>query len=1345
MKYFKSCPLFLAGLFFLSFFLPFNSVFAQTNIYVDEIDDIYHISVDTTWTKEASPYVIYGNISLDVGATLTIEPGTIIKIKEGVFYVSGKLIANGSTSDKVYFTSIYDDSVGGDTDRDEELWNGVNIKWVGLFALEGANLEIHNAEILHSVYVLNSNFASSSFDSVTISDCYLGIELISSSLNIKNSNISNISQDAITLFSTSTVSIDSSSIKNIGRAGFTLFDFSSLTFSNSNLENVFGDAFFLYQGNSVEINNSTIKDIRGGGFELDDNNSLTLSNSNLENIDGRPFLVNRNNQINIDNSVIKKVGNGQYKAFDVYGNGLLNISNSKIENTGDLFSIIYDSHLNVSNTEIKNINGDSIIETFVNSSVEIKNSTIKNVPNGDWAAISGFDNSSINIASSSLESITADSVFQVFCSSSLSFSSSSLSNVSTGHYDGAFVIYGCNNEYATTTLNIANSVISDGNAIGLEIFGNTEANIKNTKIQNFLGDGVKLFSDPIVRILDSEISGNKNGIQSLGADVEIKNSIIADNKLFGIYNEPPYLGYNVWINKFPLKATQNWWGDKSGPLNIETNASGTANKVSSNVDFIPWLTSDPSIKKKTPVIIIPGIMGTQISKNYDSNGEVWPNIGELLESFGDSFLDDLSFMSDGMENPSFPMTIGDIMRKIDLAGVTVLNTFDGLISTLISSGYTEGTDLFVFPYDWRKSNADDAILLKNKIDTVLAETGMSKVDIIAHSMGGLVAQKYVADEGGDKIDKLIFIGTPHLGAPKAFKALMYGDDMGINKFNIGLNQAEIKTISQNFPSVFDLLPSRGYVDGNASSAVPMSDKYIYDMTASTSKWLNYDEIKNFIIGRGGNEALFPQAESLHTSIDNFDLSGVDVYNFSGCGTKTIGSITIKKKKAWTSLWQKIVDDPFVDYRNGDVTVPLSSATGPFGNHNFYIKSATHAELPSVSGVPETIFSILSGSSTPSVGSSNISRSIDSCYISGTVPSSHSPVSMNIYDDLGNHTGPTDTGDIEYGIPGVNYDLIDGTSFAFLPQNGNYKIVLKATDTGAYDFYIDEVGADDTKTGTKYWNEIPLTTLSTNSEINISATSTDYIIRTDQDGDGFFESSSTPSAVLSSSTLGDLVPPQSMSIISNGTVSLSATDDNAGVLKTEYSFDANFWTLYTKPFSASGKTVSYFSTDNAGNIESIQSISVPALKVITPVAVTGGGGPIIQISTSSLSSSVFISLPHPFIHTPSPTPLPFTTPLSFPCTRESNTSACASSTQSISSATLPSTSSLSFLRRQESSSSSMDKVPFYNVTSTPKISTSTQKFHLTASIASFGVDIKSTIVNIFQKFWSHLSSLFKKKW
>jgi hypothetical protein len=74
------------------------------------------------------------------------------------------------------------------------------------------------------------------------------------------------------------------------------------------------------------------------------------------------------------------------------------------------------------------------------------------------------------------------------------------------------------------------------------------------------------------------------------------------------------------------------------------------------------------------------------------------------------------------------------------------------------------------------------------------------------------------------------------------------------------------------------------------------------------------------------------------------------------------------------------------------------------------------------------------------------------------------------------------------------------------------------------------------------------------------------------------------------------------------VTLSATDDRSGILKTYYAFDGAIAQQYTAPFPVTGHNLRYWSVDNADNVETTLSEDIgPTLSTLTlsPIGVTGG--------------------------------------------------------------------------------------------------------------------------------------------
>ena len=348
-----------------------------------------------------------------------------------------------------------------------------------------------------------------------------------------------------------------------------------------------------------------------------------------------------------------------------------------------------------------------------------------------------------------------------------------------------------------------------------------------------------------------------------------------------------------------------------------------------------------------PVLIIPGVMGTEL---YKGTALVWPNVGHMLTDIGDDFLDSLAFNSD-LTPVDGSITAGGIVKE----PAPGEHYYDLLFNDLVSRGYKENLDLFTFTYDWRWGiNETNLALLRSKIDSILSASGHDKVDVVTHSAGGVLFKKYVYDNGGSKIDKAVMVGVPELGAPTALKTLTAGDNLDIP----WLSASEMRKIGTNMPMVYDLLPSKQYSEANGSYVHLKEQNLISSKVedldfGQTSQWL----VDNY----GSNSLALQQASQLHSqSFDDMDLtsSGLDAYIIAGCRTDTIGGLTETHFPSLPGL------PPTLEFSSvsGDVTVPLGStkALQHDPEKTYYALNADHGKMLSQEPARNLIIKILTG-------------------------------------------------------------------------------------------------------------------------------------------------------------------------------------------------------------------------------------------------------------------------------------------------------------------------------------------------------------------------------------------------
>jgi PKD repeat protein/pimeloyl-ACP methyl ester carboxylesterase len=195
-------------------------------------------------------------------------------------------------------------------------------------------------------------------------------------------------------------------------------------------------------------------------------------------------------------------------------------------------------------------------------------------------------------------------------------------------------------------------------------------------------------------------------------------------------------------------------------------------------------------------------------------------IDKLLNFFGADFSIDLPF-----SEPLVKFVLNKINKPVYEPLLLYLNGYlgmdeyrnNGRSAALRRDGspnwksLRSGPELFVFPFDWRLDNAANAEKLARYVDLInLVHPDSPKVDLLCHSMGGLIARRYVLDHPG-RVDRFISISSPYLGAVKPINAMKSGD-MGEMTMSVFVPEPRMKIVTRHMPAVHQLLATKGLLD-----------------------------------------------------------------------------------------------------------------------------------------------------------------------------------------------------------------------------------------------------------------------------------------------------------------------------------------------------------------------------------------------------------------------------------------------------------------------------------------------------------------------------------------------------
>jgi len=297
------------------------------------------------------------------------------------------------------------------------------------------------------------------------------------------------------------------------------------------------------------------------------------------------------------------------------------------------------------------------------------------------------------------------------------------------------------------------------------------------------------------------------------------------------------------------------------------------------------------------------------------------NDGCVYGPAGTTFYDK-TFILPELAQPEPVILIPGIMGSWNVSGKweldPILHTYDNLWEALKLAGYEEGKTLFAFPYEWRQDNTLTAYQLKRKIDEVKQISQSNKVDIVTHSMGGLVARAYAeSDYYGNDIDQLVFLGTPHKGSPKSY--LTWEGAGGFDSILEKIAQLYFwqEAHARGYSSLFN------YIQDYVKSVEQLLPTYAYLQDINQTDFRIYDRV-NYPNNYPYNTFL----ENINSAnkISQFASSSIKIMNFIGdTGDNTINAIKVSSGEPYWPMWKNGYAEESIRLA-GDGTVPEVSSS-----------------------------------------------------------------------------------------------------------------------------------------------------------------------------------------------------------------------------------------------------------------------------------------------------------------------------------------------------------------------------------------------------------------------------------
>ena len=335
--------------------------------------------------------------------------------------------------------------------------------------------------------------------------------------------------------------------------------------------------------------------------------------------------------------------------------------------------------------------------------------------------------------------------------------------------------------------------------------------------------------------------------------------------------------------------------------------------------------TDGADTDRNPIVIVPGIMASRLFRFpgvYEKDSVAWPSWvppsgSETLYVRPCENQNVAPWSNDGSTVPFYGREYG----TLDYYQILV----DSLCDAFSCTDPESYRPVYFFSYDWRSTCEKTAETLRGEILRILEETGSSAVDIVCHSMGGLVVSTYLSFyDGDDRVGTLISCGTPYEGIPRLLSSAVAGvpviassmDTNTIQELCFRLTGSIRTDGGVPIQSLLEMLPSAGFTALEAVSGTP------YRLAGDRLSAGSYLALCRELFGDGSGAAASFQNAS-HASGGGYEalLRHEDAWFCIGVNTLTVSSLLFEYAEDG-SLY---VSDA-VYTSDGDGIIPLSSLT-----------------------------------------------------------------------------------------------------------------------------------------------------------------------------------------------------------------------------------------------------------------------------------------------------------------------------------------------------------------------------------------------------------------------------------